>query len=60
MPGYTLGHLERVRMIEDLVKALPGLFLAGCSYGGVGIPDTVRSGEQAATRLMDHIATRRA
>ena len=60
MPGYTLGHLERVRMIEDRVEALPGLFLAGCSYGGVGIPDTVRSGEQAATRLMDHIATRRA
>jgi len=55
MPGYTVGHLERVRTIEDRVEALPGLFLAGCSYGGVGIPDTVRSGEQAALRLMDYV-----
>ena len=55
MPGYTLGHLERVRTIQDRVEALPGLFLAGCSYGGVGIPDTVHSGEKAALRLMDYV-----
>jgi oxygen-dependent protoporphyrinogen oxidase len=55
MPGYTLGHLERVRTIQDRVTALPGLFLAGCSYGGVGIPDTIHSGEQAALRLMDYV-----
>ncbi len=54
MPGYTVGHLARVRTIQDRVAALPGLFLAGCSYGGIGIPDTVRSGEQAALRLMDY------
>ena len=58
MPSYALGHLERVRTIQNRVEALPGLFLAGCSYGGVGIPDTIRSGEQAATRLMRHVATR--
>jgi len=55
MPGYTVGHLARVRRIQDRVAAIPGLFLAGCSYGGVGIPDTIRSGEQAALRLMDYV-----
>lgn len=55
MPGYTLGHLERVRMIQDRAASLRGLFLAGCSYGGVGIPDTIHSGEQAALRLMDYL-----
>jgi oxygen-dependent protoporphyrinogen oxidase len=55
MPGYTVGHLARVRAIQDRVAALPGLFLAGCSYGGVGIPDTIHSAEQAALRLMDYV-----
>ena len=30
------------------LKALPGLFLAGGAYRGVGIPDCVRAGELAA------------
>ena len=55
MPGYTVGHLARVRTIQDRVAALPGLFLAGCSYGGVGIPDTIRSAEQAALGLMHYV-----
>ena len=55
MPAYTLGHLARVRAIERQVAELPGLFLAGCSYGGVGIPDTIRSGEDAALRLMNYV-----
>ena len=55
MPGYTVGHLARVRTIQERIAALPGLFLAGCSYCGVGIPDTICSGEQAAVRLMDYV-----
>jgi len=55
MPGYTVGHLARVRAIQDRVAAIPGLYLAGCSYGGIGIPDTIHSAEQAALRLMDYV-----
>jgi oxygen-dependent protoporphyrinogen oxidase len=55
MPAYTVGHLERVRTIERRVAELPGLFIAGCSYGGVGIPDTIRSGEDAALGLMNYV-----
>jgi oxygen-dependent protoporphyrinogen oxidase len=48
MPQYGLGHLDRVCEIEQRSAALPGMTLAGAAYRGVGIPDCVRSGEQAA------------
>lgn len=48
MPQYPVGHLDRVARIERLVADHPGLALAGNAFGGVGIPDCVRSGEKAA------------
>jgi len=48
MPQYRVGHLARVETIERRLAALPGLFLAGGAYRGVGIADCVRSGEAAA------------
>jgi oxygen-dependent protoporphyrinogen oxidase len=48
MPQYRVGHLARVETIEQRLRALPGLFLAGGAYRGVGIADCVRSGEAAA------------
>ncbi len=48
MPQYAAGHLARVDTIERRLAALPGLFLAGGAYRGVGIADCVRSGETAA------------
>lgn len=59
MPQYNLGHLERVARIEALVAGQPGLALAGSAYRGVGIPDVIRSGESAATAVMQYLATRR-
>jgi oxygen-dependent protoporphyrinogen oxidase len=52
MPQYAVGHLERVTEIERRAEALPGLALAGNAYRGVGIPDCVHSGEQAAEALL--------
>lgn len=52
MPQYHLGHLERVKRIEERIASLPGLALAGNAYSGIGIPDCVRSGEKAADDLM--------
>lgn len=53
MPHYHVGHLDRVAEMESRAAALPGLSLAGNAYYGVGIPDSIRSGEQAAERLLD-------
>ena len=52
MPQYAVGHLERGARIARRVPALPGLRLAGNAYGGVGIPDCIRSGEAAAESLL--------
>ena len=52
MPQYEVGHLDRVKAIENEVKNLPGLALAGNSYRGAGIPDCIRSGEAAAESLI--------
>jgi len=48
MAQYGVGHLERLERIEKLRKGLPGLALAGNAYRGIGVPDCVRSGRDAA------------
>jgi oxygen-dependent protoporphyrinogen oxidase len=53
MPQYHVGHLERIKRIRERLAALPGLALAGNAYSGLGIPDCIRSGEQAAACLVD-------
>jgi oxygen-dependent protoporphyrinogen oxidase len=47
-PQYNLGHGLRLRRIKSCLQGHPGLFLAGCSYEGVGLPDCIRSGREAA------------
>lgn len=50
-PQYTVGHLERLALAE---AALPdGVFLAGSAYRGVGVPDCVRQGQEAAQKALD-------
>ncbi len=51
MPQYHVGHKLRVATIEELAARRPGLALAGNAYHGVGIPDCIHSGEQAAERV---------
>jgi oxygen-dependent protoporphyrinogen oxidase len=58
MPQYHVGHLERVERIETLEAAQPGFALAGNAYRGVGIPFCVRSGERAATRVVEQLRER--
>ena len=55
MAQYLVGHQKLVREIEELAKGLSGLALAGNAYHGIGIPDCINSGEQAALTLLDTI-----
>ncbi|MEI7699465.1 MAG: protoporphyrinogen oxidase [Planctomycetia bacterium] len=52
MPQYHVGHLDRVAAIEDSVGRWPGLHLAGSAYRGVGIPDSIASGREAADQIL--------
>jgi protoporphyrinogen/coproporphyrinogen III oxidase len=51
MAQYAVGHLERLERIGHLRGQLPGLALAGNAYRGIGVPDCVRSGRDAAKQL---------
>ncbi len=48
MAQYGVGHLERLERIERQRQQLPGLALAGNGYRGIGVPDCIRSGKEAA------------
>jgi oxygen-dependent protoporphyrinogen oxidase len=56
MPQYHVGHAARAAAIEQAVSRHPGLRLVGGAYRGVGIADCVRSGEEAAERLLEETA----
>lgn len=51
MAQYGVGHLDRIDRIENLRRQLPGLALAGNAYRGIGVPDCIRSGRDAAQQL---------
>jgi oxygen-dependent protoporphyrinogen oxidase len=55
MPQYQVGHRQRLTDIESRVQRFPGLTLAGNAYHGVGIPDCIASGEQAAQTLLSFL-----
>jgi oxygen-dependent protoporphyrinogen oxidase len=51
MPQYLVGHLSRLATIEEKLRRLPGVFLTGAGYRGVGIPDCIRDGQETAERV---------
>jgi oxygen-dependent protoporphyrinogen oxidase len=52
MAQYTVGHAKRVERVEELAHTIPGFYLAGNAYKGIGIPDCVRMGQEAATKII--------
>jgi oxygen-dependent protoporphyrinogen oxidase len=52
MPQYHVGHLARIGRIDDHLNRHRGLALAGSAYTGVGIPQVIGSGQEAARRVM--------
>ena len=51
MPQYRVDHTEWVDNVERELDAHPGLFLCGASYRGIGVPDCIRQGRDAAERI---------
>ena len=51
MAQYTVGHGARMKEIKARAVAIPGLQLAGNAYDGIGLPDCVRTGRQAAKNI---------
>jgi protoporphyrinogen/coproporphyrinogen III oxidase len=48
---HEVGHLERLKIIDRLLTAHPGLFLTGSGLRGVGIPDCVADARATAVKV---------
>ena len=55
MPQYHLGHLELIDEVTRLAAEIPDLALAGNALDGVGIPNCSRSGQLAASAIVDKL-----
>ena len=53
MAQYTRGHLDRVSRIEKNVAQIRGLSLAGNAFRGIGVPDCIRMGADAAAEMAE-------
>jgi oxygen-dependent protoporphyrinogen oxidase len=51
-PIYEVGHAERINRVFGLAAEIGPIVLAGNAYGGIGLPDCIASGEQAARRVL--------
>lgn len=58
MPNYRIGHVERISRFRSMLKTrCPGLLVAGGGYDGLGLPDCIVQGEQAADESLSFITT---
>ncbi|WP_419863044.1 protoporphyrinogen oxidase [Candidatus Poriferisodalis sp.] len=61
LPQYRPGHGHLVDRIEEaLAREMPGVFVTGAAYRGLGIPACIRQGNEAAAAVMQHLGSDRA
>jgi oxygen-dependent protoporphyrinogen oxidase len=48
LPQYAVGHLDRMAQLNARIAQMPGLYLLGNGYRGVGLPDLIRDSRAAA------------
>jgi oxygen-dependent protoporphyrinogen oxidase len=53
MAQYTPGHLERIERIGETLKHMQNLSIAGNFYKGIGVPDCIRTGKEAAQHMAE-------
>jgi protoporphyrinogen/coproporphyrinogen III oxidase len=55
LPLYEPGHSRRVAEIEAHLRRLPALVLAGAAYKGIGVPQCIQQGREAAQRVLSEL-----
>ena len=56
-PRYTLGHPERLAVLDAAVARHARLAVAGAALRGVGLPDVIAGAHDAADSLLDSLST---
>ncbi|WP_078381535.1 protoporphyrinogen oxidase [Sutcliffiella halmapala] len=53
MPQYAVGHKKMLKEInERLSEEMPGVYLAGSSFEGVGLPDCIDQGKAVVSAVL--------
>lgn len=56
MPQYIVGHKDRIdKVMNELTAELPGVYIAGSSYDGLGVPDCIDQGENAVQQVLSFL-----
>ncbi|WP_166785758.1 MULTISPECIES: protoporphyrinogen oxidase [Cryobacterium] len=55
MPQYIVGHQARLVAAEEALGGLPGIYLTGSAYRGVGLASCVADAERTADRLVQRL-----
>lgn len=56
MPQYEVGHVARLRRIEEHLARLPGVFLASAAYRGIGLAACIQQGREAADKTVEYLS----
>ncbi len=54
-PQYDVGHLDKVVEMENLSRQIPGLYLTGSAFRGIGIPDCVQYATQTVDQIIEQV-----
>lgn len=53
MPQYQVGHLKRIAEVEKLLEdVMPGVYVGGGGYRGIGVPDCISQGKAMAEKVI--------
>lgn len=52
LPQYTLGHHQRIDLLQKRLESIPGLYLVGNFVDGVGISDCIRHAGRVSEQLV--------
>lgn len=55
MPQYLVGHQGRLDAVKAATRHLPGLYLTGAAYRGIGIASCVVAAERTAREAAQHL-----
>ncbi len=57
IPQYLLGHGEKLKSIDELLKSHLGLYLAGNAYRGISMNDCIENGYKVADEILSKLKT---
>ena len=55
MPQYLVGHQDRLDAVDAVMRHVPGVFLTGAAYRGVGIASCVADAERTAQNAAQYL-----